>query len=33
MPFNTAGMIRGCADASGRVEYGLGKETKKEKGK
>jgi beta-aspartyl-peptidase (threonine type) len=31
MPFNTAGMIRGCADASGRLEYGLGKETTKEK--
>jgi beta-aspartyl-peptidase (threonine type) len=33
MPFNTAGMIRGCADASGRLEIGLGKETKKDKAK
>jgi beta-aspartyl-peptidase (threonine type) len=33
MPYNTAGMARGCADASGRFEYGIGKETRKEKGK
>ncbi len=31
MPFNTAAMARGCADASGRFEYGIGKETRKEK--
>ncbi len=29
MPFNTGGMIRGCADASGRLEIGFGKEIKK----
>lgn len=31
MPYNTAGMARGCADASGRFEYGIGKELRKER--
>ncbi|MCI0639923.1 MAG: isoaspartyl peptidase/L-asparaginase [Gemmataceae bacterium] len=31
MPYNTAGMARGAADASGRFEYGIGKELRKEK--
>jgi len=31
MHYNTGGMWRGCADAAGRFEYGVGKETKKEK--
>jgi beta-aspartyl-peptidase (threonine type) len=30
MPFNTAGMARGCADSTGRFEFGSGLETKKE---
>ena len=30
MPFNTAGMARGCADSTGRFEFGTGVETKKE---
>jgi len=30
MPFNTAGMARGCADSTGRFEFGTGAETKKE---
>jgi L-asparaginase / beta-aspartyl-peptidase len=30
MPFNTAGMARGCADSRGRFEFGSGAETKKE---
>jgi L-asparaginase / beta-aspartyl-peptidase len=30
MPYNTSGMWRGCADAAGRFEYGVVKETKKE---
>jgi beta-aspartyl-peptidase (threonine type) len=33
MVFNTPGMIRASADASGRMEYGFDKETKKEKAK
>lgn len=32
MPYNTTGMARGCADSSGRFEYGIGKELRKEKG-
>jgi L-asparaginase / beta-aspartyl-peptidase len=30
MPYNTSGMWRGCADAAGRFEYGVVKDTKKE---
>jgi L-asparaginase / beta-aspartyl-peptidase len=30
MPFNTAGMARGCADSTGRFEFGNNTETKKE---
>jgi len=30
MPFNTAGMARGCADSTGRFEFGTGAQTKKE---
>jgi len=30
MPFNTAGMARGCADSTGRFEFGTGTETKKQ---
>jgi L-asparaginase / beta-aspartyl-peptidase len=30
MPFNTSGMARGCADSTGRFEFGSGSETKKE---
>lgn len=30
MPFSTAGMARGCADSTGRFEFGTGTETKKE---
>jgi L-asparaginase / beta-aspartyl-peptidase len=30
MPFNTAGMARGCADSTGRFEFGSGPETKQE---
>jgi len=30
MPFNTPGMARGCADSTGRFEFGSGPETKKE---
>jgi beta-aspartyl-peptidase (threonine type) len=33
MPFNTAGMARGCADSTGRFEFGTGAETKKESAK
>jgi len=31
MPYNTSGMWRGCADAAGRLEYGVTKEMKSEK--
>jgi beta-aspartyl-peptidase (threonine type) len=30
MPFNTAGMARGCADSAGRFEFGNHTETKSE---
>jgi beta-aspartyl-peptidase (threonine type) len=33
MPYNTAAMARGAADSSGRFEYGIGKELRKEKAK
>jgi L-asparaginase / beta-aspartyl-peptidase len=33
MPYNTSGMLRGCADAAGRFEYGVVKELKKETAK
>jgi beta-aspartyl-peptidase (threonine type) len=33
MPYNTAGMIRACADSTGRFEYGATKEMKKEPAK